>query len=131
MMTTTGNTRWVRLSDDKVLAGVSSGLARQLGIDPWVLRLIWVLASFATFGGAALLYIVCVICFPLDSRIDEARQKMILGVCSRVEQRGDMEVGLARFLACMLLLATGGAALIGYIVLHFVLSQQTKTTNSQ
>lgn len=115
--------RWVRLHEDKVIAGVSSGLAKQLNMAPWFIRLIWILAALCTFGGALLLYLACVISFPLDNRIEQSKQRMILGVCARIAQRGDMEVGLARLLALLLLVGTGGAALVGYIVLYFVLSE--------
>ena len=115
--------RWVRLHEDKMVAGVASGLAKQFDLAPWVVRLAWVLAALCTLGGAILLYLGFVIAFPLDNKIKESKQKVILGVCARIDQRGDMEVGLARFIALVLLVGTGGAALIGYIVLYFVLTQ--------
>lgn len=122
--------RWVRLSEDKMVSGVASALAKQFDLAPWVVRLVWILAAFATFGGALLLYISCVIAFPLDTKTEEAKQKMLLGVCARIHERGDMEVGLARFIAIVLLVGTGGAALVGYIVLHFVLQQPTNTVKN-
>ncbi|MGE0762423.1 MAG: PspC domain-containing protein [Bdellovibrionales bacterium] len=115
--------RWVRLSNDKMVAGVASGLARQLDVDTWVIRLVWALSALITFGGSLLLYLACVIAFPRSDKADAAQKKMILGVCARIHQRGDIEVGLARLIALLLLVGTGGAALVGYIVLYFVLSK--------
>lgn len=112
--------RWVRATDDKVLGGVAGGMARALEMQPWVMRLIWVVLGLATMGVALLLYICCVIALPREDRQDTAREKMILGVCARIDARGDMEVGLARLIALLLFLGTGGTAIIGYIVLHFV-----------
>lgn len=115
------NLRWVRSTTDKYVAGVAGGLARELNMAPWVMRLLWILAALCTFGFVLLLYVCCVIALPREDRTEKAREKMILGVCSRIDARGDIEVGLARLIAIVLLLSTGGAAIIGYIVLHFVL----------
>lgn len=118
------NWRWVRRQDDKVVAGVASSLARQFDVEPWVIRVVWALAGFVTFGGAVILYLACAISFPREDKVEAVPKKILLGVCSRIHQRGDVEVGLARLIALTLLLATGGIALIGYIVLYFVLSEQ-------
>ncbi|EJG06214.1 phage shock protein C, PspC [Methanofollis liminatans DSM 4140] len=41
--------RLVRPRDDRVVAGVCSGIARYLDIDPVVVRLIWVILSMIGF----------------------------------------------------------------------------------
>ncbi len=45
-----------RSSSDRVLLGVSGGIAQQLGIDANIVRIGWVVATFATAGFAALFY---------------------------------------------------------------------------
>lgn len=45
-------TRYYRSSDDRLIAGVCSGIGRGLGLDPTLIRLIWVLVGF--FGGSGL-----------------------------------------------------------------------------
>ncbi|MGZ5283954.1 MAG: PspC domain-containing protein, partial [Bacteroidia bacterium] len=50
--------------DDKVLGGVCSGIANYFGIDPLILRLIFVIAFFG-FGSGLLLYIILWIIIPL------------------------------------------------------------------
>lgn len=112
--------RWVRSTQDSVLAGVCGGLARELDLPTWLVRLAWVLSVFI-FGMGVLAYIACVIALPREDRQELARNKMILGVCAAIDRRGDMEVGIARLIALTLLFGTGGAALVGYIVLYFVL----------
>ena len=48
---------------DRKLAGVCSGLAEYLGIDPTLVRLIW--ALFVLFAGTGILvYIVCALIIP-------------------------------------------------------------------
>lgn len=54
--TQTSNTTWTRPREGRVIAGVAAGAARQLGITPEVVRLIFIL--LACTGGLALpLYI--------------------------------------------------------------------------
>ncbi len=56
--------RIYRNPDDKVLAGVCSGLAAYFGIDPIIMRLVFV-ALFFVGGSAFLIYLVCWIAIPL------------------------------------------------------------------
>jgi len=54
-----------RSSDDKIIGGVCGGFAKHLDIDPVIVRIAWVVLSFATavfFGVVA--YIVCMIVIP-------------------------------------------------------------------
>ncbi len=64
-----------RSKDDRVLAGVCGGIARSLGIDPIIVRVI--VAAFALAGGTGILaYIIAWIVVPDDtgaSALDEAR----------------------------------------------------------
>lgn len=55
--------RLYRSKKNRVIAGVCGGIGEYLGIDPTVIRLLWVLVTF--FGGASILaYIVCWIIIP-------------------------------------------------------------------
>ncbi len=59
-------TKLRRMSSDKVIAGVCSGLARYMDIDPIVIRLSLLLSMF--FAGFGLMaYIILWIVLPLDS----------------------------------------------------------------
>lgn len=52
-----------RSTNNKMLAGVCSGLAKYLGMDPTVIRVIWaVLSLFAFIGVVA--YIICALIIP-------------------------------------------------------------------
>ena len=52
-----------RSAKNKMLAGVCSGLAKYLGMDPTVIRVIWaVLSLFAFIGVVA--YIICALIIP-------------------------------------------------------------------
>jgi phage shock protein C len=57
--------RLTRCRHDKQLAGVASGMAEYLGMDPTVVRILWILSVF--FGGfTILLYIVLAFVMPLE-----------------------------------------------------------------
>ena len=54
-----------RSRTDKKIAGVCSGMAKYIGIDVTVVRLIWVLV--AIFAGAGLLaYLICALIIPQE-----------------------------------------------------------------
>ena len=54
-----------RSKTDKKIAGVCGGLAKYMGIDVTVVRLIWVLV--AIFAGAGLLaYLICALIIPQE-----------------------------------------------------------------
>ena len=55
--------RLYRSKRDRMLAGVCGGLGHYLGIDPTVVRLIWVFLVFGA-GFGVLAYIICAIVIP-------------------------------------------------------------------
>jgi phage shock protein C len=63
MNTLTGK-RLTRRTDDRMVAGVSSGIADYLGLDPTLVRLLVVVATIFTGGAAALAYIAAWILMP-------------------------------------------------------------------
>ncbi len=63
-----------RNPDDRVLGGVSSGIASYFGIDVSVVRLIFVLSIFLSFGATILVYIILWIITPEAKTITEKMQ---------------------------------------------------------
>ena len=55
--------RLYRSRDDRMLFGVAGGMARYLGVDPAITRLVWVALVLAA-GAGVLLYIVAAIIIP-------------------------------------------------------------------
>ncbi len=127
MTETSAKAHWVR-SSHGVIAGVCQGLGEHLGIEPWILRVVWVL-SLLLFGAGLWLYLIFTLCLPRDDRWEAAQGKMIMGVCSRIAKRGDVEVGIARLGAVILLLFSGGTAIVGYLVLYFLLPDPDRANN--
>lgn len=56
--------RLVRPYDDRMVAGVCSGVARYAGIDPTLVRLLAVLGIVFSFGTALVAYVVAWILMP-------------------------------------------------------------------
>lgn len=62
--TSTRTKRLYRSGRDKLLGGVCGGIADYINIDPVVIRILWVIGAFASFGTAILLYIILWIIIP-------------------------------------------------------------------
>jgi phage shock protein PspC (stress-responsive transcriptional regulator) len=59
------NKRLTRTEDGRMIAGVCAGLARYLGVDATVIRLIFVLLALFAAGGV-LLYLILWLIMPMD-----------------------------------------------------------------
>ena len=68
--------RLYRSNKDRMITGVSGGLAEYFDVDPVLVRIGWVLFCFASGGTAILIYIIMAIIMPkeekLESRSDES-----------------------------------------------------------
>ena len=60
--------RLYRSRTDKIIAGVCGGLGKYFDIDPVIIRLLFVLLSFAGMGSGILVYIVAWITIPLEPK---------------------------------------------------------------
>ncbi len=112
------NYRWTRAKDG-ALAGVCKGLADALGIETWIVRVIWLIAIL-WFGTGVLLYLILAVCLPRVDRLDQALDRKVLGVCARIAKRYRIEVGLVRTGFVLLALITFGVAVLGYGLCYFL-----------
>lgn len=110
--------RWVR-AQDGIVAGVAKGMARTLGLDTTLVRLIWLIGLFCGVGIIA--YFILAICLPREDRLEEAEQKKIAGVCLKLSRRLDMEVGLVRVLMTVAALSSLGVTILFYLILAYTL----------
>lgn len=113
----TAHYRWIR-SDKGAIAGVCAGLGQALGIETWMLRVIWLVAVL-WFGSGLLLYLILAICLPRVDKLDHALDGKLLGVCARIAKRYRIEVGLVRTAFVLLAMFTFGAAILGYGLCYF------------
>ena len=101
---TTAGRRLYRSENDKVLGGVAAGLANYFGIDPAIMRLIFVLFLFMGFG--FLLYIILWIVVPSKTLVHNVRKrlyrntdnKMIGGVASGIAAYLNIDVWVPRII---------------------------------
>lgn len=114
----TANYRWTRASDG-ALAGVCKGLGTALGIETWILRVIW-LISVLWFGTGILFYSILAVCLPRVDKLDQALDGKLIGVCARIAKRYRIEVGLVRTGFVLLALITFGVAILGYGLCYFL-----------
>lgn len=56
----------IALSNDKKIAGVCGGIAEYLGLDPTLVRVIWLILVLCA-GVGALAYLICWIVFPKNA----------------------------------------------------------------
>jgi phage shock protein PspC (stress-responsive transcriptional regulator) len=54
----------LRSKNNKVIAGVCAGLGEYFGVDPTVIRLLWVIITLFSFGAGVLAYIIAWIIIP-------------------------------------------------------------------
>jgi phage shock protein PspC (stress-responsive transcriptional regulator)/heme/copper-type cytochrome/quinol oxidase subunit 2 len=102
-----GPKRLYRDETDKVLGGVSSGIARYLGIDPIIVRVLFVICTFG-FGFGFITYLILWVAVPGTSSavIGSQRKrlfrdnddKVIAGVCSGLAQYFNVSVWIPRLL---------------------------------
>ncbi len=53
------NKKLFRDPDDKIVSGLSAGLAHYFGLDPWAIRAVWLILGFlGIFGGFSLLFVI-------------------------------------------------------------------------
>lgn len=119
---TSRKNRWVR-SNDGIFAGVCEGLGESFGVEPWALRLMWVL-SFFFFGSGLFIYILMALALPTEDEVYRPDKKKLLGVCHQISLKSEVDLGLVRLAALGLLMASFGTASLIYLVLYFVLDEQ-------
>lgn len=59
-----------RSSTNRMIAGVCAGLGNYLNIDPTLIRIIWVILTFGSFGIGILIYILFALLVPLDNEVN-------------------------------------------------------------
>ncbi|MEF8833181.1 MAG: PspC domain-containing protein [Candidatus Thermoplasmatota archaeon] len=60
--------RLYRSGKDKFLGGVCGGIGEYFGIDPMIVRIIWVILAIASLGTALLVYIILWIFIPRNPK---------------------------------------------------------------
>jgi phage shock protein PspC (stress-responsive transcriptional regulator) len=114
--------RWVRAKDGAIF-GVCKGLAKTLDLPVGVVRLCWLVSALCLGAGVGI-YLLLAITLPREDKLAEAREPWILGVCTKIADRTEIEVGPVRFFAVAMALMSGGGVLLAYLILYFVLDDK-------
>lgn len=118
---------WVRSAEDKVIAGVCGGLGKSFDINPWILRLLW-LAAVLMLGAGVLIYLIFAWTLPRSDRLNEAYQNRWLGVCARLAQKSEIEVGVIRAITVLIAIGSLGTTMLVYVILNFALGKNKTET---
>ena len=109
-------------SEDRWLAGVCGGLAEKFEVEAWIVRAATLVSVFY-FGIGLGLYFLAAICFPKKENA-ASHQPRVLGVCQQLAIKYDWDVGLLRFLSCLLALSSLGLAIVLYLVIAVVMPKK-------
>ncbi|MCF8059561.1 MAG: PspC domain-containing protein [Bacteriovoracaceae bacterium] len=114
--------RWSRSLSEGVIGGVLSGLARGLGVDVTLVRLVW-LISILLFGSGIFLYLFLWVLLPREDKIQEYEKAKVLGVCHRIGQSYGHELAVVRILFTASFFFSFGVTFLAYILLYFLLPE--------
>ena len=110
-------TQWTR-SKNGWLAGVCEGMAKNLDMNPGMVRLIW-LASVLFFGFGAGLYLIFAFIMPTEG--ETVSYSNFLGVCGRLSEKLEIDIVPLRIFTIMALISSAGTVMVGYFILHILL----------
>lgn len=105
------------------VAGVCAGLAERFQVDALLIRLAW-LFSFFIYGAGLCLYFILAVALPRSDKLDKAHEPKVLGVCSRIARKFDLDIGLTRAGFLVLLFSSLGTVALFYVILNFVLEKE-------
>jgi phage shock protein C len=111
------NRRLYRCRENRVIAGVASGVAEFFGLDPTLVRVLWFLSIF--FGGVSLvLYIGLAIIVPLEPLSADAAAALAAGAPAAAEGHRHRAGGGGRWTTFfgVVLILFGGLALVGALL---------------
>lgn len=113
-----------RSTSDAVIAGVCGGLAKKFSMESWIVR-VGLALSIVFFGFGVLVYIILAFSLAKDSELAGSYDSKVLGVCLRIAQKYNWEVGIVRtvFASSLLLslIPSFGTTLLIYFLMHFFL----------
>ncbi len=107
------NRRLYRCRENRMLAGVAGGLAEYTGLDPSLVRILWLVSVFF-WGAGVLLYIAMAIIVPLEPITPEAAAAHAADVAAGIAAPHRHREGSGRVLTFIgvILLLIGSLALI-------------------
>lgn len=121
--------RLYRSQNDRVLSGLSGGMAEYFGLDAAWVRLGLVVLVLLGVGAPLLLYLLGWLIVPINPQLSDLGRdrlhrsetnRMIAGVCGGLAETFGADPSLVRIIAAILLI-TGGVAIPFYLIAWFIL----------
>ncbi|MFA7598899.1 MAG: PspC domain-containing protein [Candidatus Cloacimonas sp.] len=131
--------RFHRSKEKRIISGVCGGIAESINVNPFIIRLIFVVFSFA-YGITIIAYIALMFILPEkeefiwhekeETASEEVDMKKLFrlkqgkkvgGVCTGLEAYFKIDVSIIRLLFILVTLFTSGAAAVVYLVLWIIL----------
>lgn len=116
--------RFVR-SNNGVILGVCSGLAKAFEVEVWVIRLAWIV-SILWFGAGIFMYLLLAYTLPRSDKIEQSFDRKFLGVCARISKRYHLEIGVVRTATALLALSSFGLILLIYIGVYLFMPDSSE-----
>lgn len=123
--------RLERSPTDKKIFGVCGGLGEYFGVDPVIVRVVFLIALFCV-GGGLLAYILMAIIMPMGDTYNappsarkiyrSRRDRRIFGVCGGISEYFNMDVTVVRILVAVCTIF--GIGLLGYIIAAIVIPSE-------
>jgi len=118
--------RWIR-SRNGTIAGVCAGLGERFGIEPWILRLLWLFSVFV-LGFGLLMYLIFAVTLPREDKLAQANKSKVFGVCLRISQLLPIDVGVVRAMMLLSVFSSLGVTILVYVVLYFIIPKRLAFT---
>lgn len=125
----TRSRRLSRPNPRRIFAGVCVGLARYTGINRWVIRAIFAVATIMSGGGAILLYLAAAFIMPEEdaapvvadvspTRLRRSRNdRLLTGVCGGLAARLGLDPSVVRLLWVLASLGSLGLGVVVYALM--------------
>ena len=125
-----GSKRFFKDGNNKIVSGVCSGIAHYFAIDPFWIRLIFVLSPFMTFGGAFIVYIILAIILPVSHDLTDNSVKKLYRDGEEAVI-GGVSAGVAKFFGVdpvivrifFVIAAFFGVGIFTYLVLWLIIPE--------
>lgn len=109
---------WVR-SRQGPIGGVCEGLGQSFGVNPKLLRFLWLLSVILSLGSGILFYILLYLVLPAHDEVADYQRRKVLGVCYRFARYYHLDLGLLRFITVLVILSSIGTCILIYGMLYF------------
>lgn len=113
---------------DKVIDGVCGGIAEYFGIDPTIIRLIWVLLLFA-HGAGLILYLIAMIIIPREplgapaESADQGAERSV-NTTAVSEETAEDRIDKNRLLMALIVIVTGFVLLMSSFTNFTIFSEE-------